>query len=183
MLLLITQVADQPWLGLWCSIAWILLYVIEVVAMVSVLNNYGGDTASAAKELASLPTLTKRLLPFRLSDMVRMICKISLPSLAAPAKVAAALPPATPSLATSLPDVDTPAAVAHHWAGAGSSPPSPGTLKRPKSKDRANKDREKLEQIYTRGPDTLPAPTGFDTLSDKRQKELLDRKAFLKNFW
>jgi len=164
-------------------IAWIVLYVTEVVAMVSVLNNYGGDAASAAKELATLPSLTKRLLPFRLSDMVRTICKMSLPSLPAPTAAVRELPAAVPSLATASPEVNTPAAVVNKWAGS-TSTRAIGSLKRStKPKDRASKDRDTLENIFTKGPGMLPAPTGFDSLTAKRQKELLDRKAFLKNFW
>jgi len=163
------------------AISWVVLYVIEVVAVAAVLSSYNGDAAAAAKDIAKLPTLTKKLLPFRLSDMVKMICTTTLPSMSGP-KPALSTATAMPSLATTFPEANTPEAVAFKWA---SSMEGATTVeKKPKArKGRVAKERESLEKIFTKAPDTLPAPTGFDTLSQKRQKELLDRRSFLKNFW
>lgn len=163
----------------------VVFYAMEAVAIISVINNYGSEEEDGVEDaINQLKTIPRRVLPFRLNNIVRFICLVTAePRLIFNQSSEAALNPTAPD--TSAPcssagcmSASSPSMAVAKWADAAR------TIK--EGAAGVDNPRKKLEDIFTRGPG-LPhggiAPTGIESLTHRRQKELLDRKAYLKNFW
>uniref|UniRef100_A0A7S0RGI2 Rieske domain-containing protein n=1 Tax=Chlamydomonas leiostraca TaxID=1034604 RepID=A0A7S0RGI2_9CHLO len=90
-------------LALWDNAAAIgactFFYGIEVAAILAVLKTYPGEPDKQAKAILSLPTLPKKLLPYRLSALKRAVLMLLKPDLMLTPSTAAGIssPPSSPS--------------------------------------------------------------------------------------
>ena len=161
----------------------VIFYVMEAVAMIPVLKNYGPEDAEATKAaLNELSTLPRRMFPYRLHNIVRWIFLITAsgPIAAMDAISHASGPSSAASSAAPLDpvrfqDAESPAVIVNKWAEAETAAAVAGT-------STPSSPREKLEEIFTKGPGAGRKGIA-EPLPERRQKELNDRKAYLRNFW
>jgi phenylpropionate dioxygenase-like ring-hydroxylating dioxygenase large terminal subunit len=178
--------------------AWLLFYIIEAVAIVSVLNRYPNDSEAAGRAVRKLVTLPKKMLPVRLNIIKRLLLagKGGLRPLAATASLAApalSFPRSASQQAicnvkdsvtaknvitakdavtafTDAPPAESPVpGVVDPWAL-----PQP-KLPQPKPKETLQDKRAKLGL----------RPGQLDNSHEliHRQKELAGRRSYLQNFW
>ncbi|KAL6774148.1 hypothetical protein ACKKBG_A23935 [Auxenochlorella protothecoides x Auxenochlorella symbiontica] len=156
--------------------SWFGLYFLEAAAVLSVLKRYNGDEQAAAKDLANLSTLPKRLIP-RLPFFSRE-SRFTKPLLASASE-------ATGTKATATVDAEAMVEPATKLATSTLVEPMPrgGTVVRPQG-----------ENSVVRAPPRKPAtsvplpraPSSAEEMAAgvaKRARELRDRSGYLKNMW
>jgi hypothetical protein len=212
----------------------VLLYIVEAIAIVSVLDRYPDDSQKAvscpprpallpapqtpptvtptatlllqATTIRSMVTLPKRMLPVRLTDVKRAMYaavagKQLRSSLAAPTTAAA--PAATPSRpvaaaasvvqapAAPLQFVDAPVAdavgdiTARARQPLPKAPQMPGeqTMLRPPPPAPGTRPASDALRAKRAGKALRPGQLDPDSLFSRRAQEVVDRKAYLRNFW
>ncbi|KAF6263226.1 hypothetical protein COO60DRAFT_1267627 [Scenedesmus sp. NREL 46B-D3] len=86
---------------------WALIYIIEVFAILSVLQRYPDDAQKAARQARSMTSLSKRMLPIRLGLVKRTLYQLTTGSSPSTALSAAAAPAAVEPSAQPLQFTDT----------------------------------------------------------------------------
>jgi hypothetical protein len=119
---------------------WVLLYVVEAIAILSVLNRYPDDNKKADRTIRHMATLTKRLVPLKLGAIKKALYSVSAPSRNRATVAASAAP------------------VAQRAAEAGGAP----LAFRDGGADTLERIREELEAEAARGPRIPSGPGGPD---------------------
>ncbi|KAF8056873.1 ddmC [Scenedesmus sp. PABB004] len=181
---------------------WVLLYAIEVGAIISVLKANPDDAQAAVRQARGMMTLSKRMLPLRLGLLKKTLFVLATgaapaPALAAPAAAASAA--AAPAVAEAAPpgalaftDARVADAVADIEASARAPlglptlpPPArpPPALDEPPRPSPPPAPRKTLAERRAglRPGEWEPASRG--AVLDRRGQELVDRKSYLRNFW
>lgn len=187
----------------------LLFYVLEAAAMLALLRDHAGDAASAATALRGQVSLPKRMLPLRASS-IKAALHTLLHGRKAPAATAAAGGGDASMLmarssysameqAANLSRSGSAGGLERASSGAETLPrPAPGGPPGPEGEEEGDVKRKAPRKVarptITRGkvttrpcarPATAPAtkPGAARPGLSRREKELQDRKAYLKNFW
>ena len=139
--------------------SWIVLYAVEAVAILAVLERFNWDAAAASKEIRGMASLSKKMLPLRthlFSFALKMTKRPALEASAAAAAVTAMPPPPTTSSETA-----TTSGRANRATGTSSVAPFPRRLVAPEKQEEDERSAQ----------------------HKKRANELRDRRGYLKNVW
>lgn len=179
--------------------AWILLYMLEVATVSRILKEHPGQPQEAARTIRSTMTLPKRLMPLSLTSAKRAIYKL----VTGNNMVAATGTSANSNMGSNQPNAFTTGDFAREAArraqrnasGLGGSSSGTGLLDRPADVVTPPPPPPIPEAIVVPKPQPkpiapdetlkrLPGPIKEgETTETKREKELRERKAYLKNFW
>ncbi|WIA21123.1 hypothetical protein OEZ85_005438 [Tetradesmus obliquus] len=189
---------------------WAAIYIIEVFAILSVLKRYPDDAQKAARQARSRSSLSKRMLPIRLGLVKRTLYQLttgSTPTTALSAAAPAAVKPsaqplkfADSAVADVIADIEAQAAAGPRTPLGLPTLPQPGTTKQDKQQQGEGKDLQDKRQTprgsgsssgkglqeRRSGRGLLPGqwdPAAQEALVDRRSRELLQRKSYLRNFW
>jgi phenylpropionate dioxygenase-like ring-hydroxylating dioxygenase large terminal subunit len=150
-------------------IAWVTFYILDVLAISSVLSQYNGNSAAAELALQKLVTLPQRMLPLRLA-VFKHLLHLDAPKINQTIEQDALFSAFKP---TDLPTPTAAPPTAVPKPARGSTNIIPGTLSGPRLGD--NRAKQGLK------PGELD-PSFAETFARRRQ-ELLDRRAYLHGFW
>ncbi|KAK9917944.1 hypothetical protein WJX75_009983 [Coccomyxa subellipsoidea] len=166
--------------------SWLLFYIIEAVAVYSVLNKYPNDAEAAARAVGKLVTLPKKMLPMRLQLVKQLLLK-GPNSLRPAAATAVAERPITMTMP--FPSATTLAPPRPQTTAPKRLPPMPAPQLEPPAAPKADPDAEPsstggslAEQRLKKGLRPGQLDTDIGAIGH-RMRELAGRRSYLRNFW
>lgn len=182
--------------------AWVLLYAVEAIAILSVLNQYPDDSKKADRTIRRMVTVTKRMLPLKLSALKRALYTLTGGRSARAATAVAAALPALTSAPTAV-DASSAAPLAFRDGGAATlerireeleaeaaaAPrlPRASELPKPKKSPGSTPTPQSAGRLAERRRSSGLRPGQLDPAAapplSRREQELIDRKSYLRNFW